>query len=204
MGCDKTRTVIVSSFQNGNPKEVIELKLPIAKDSLGTKTVFFENGKIQAMGQTQYGFRQGKWICYFENGKPEWEATFENDLENGVVTCYKPNGEWRRSNLVKGVRHGKDTFYFQDFLDSIYCFGYGQYVNGKEEGLWTKKDTTGILLVETTYVNGERIGYFSNRYKNGKLRLIGELRKDGSMKDFKFYDTNGIEKKQNDYLLRVI
>jgi antitoxin component YwqK of YwqJK toxin-antitoxin module len=73
-----------------------------------------------------------------------------------------------------------------------------------KQGLWTKTDTAGILLVEMTYVDGETVGYFTNRYKNGKLRLKGEMSKDGSMKNFTFYDENGAAKKQETYFLRKI
>lgn len=55
-----------------------------------------------------------------------------------------------------------------------------------------------------TYVNGKRLGYFTNRYKNGKLRLKGELEKDGSMKNFKFFDQNGRETKSGEYIIREI
>ncbi len=76
--------------------------------------------------------------------------------------------------------------------------------DGLEEGIWTKTDTLGILFVEITYVNGKRIGYFTNRYKNGKLRLKGELEKDGSMKNLKFFDQNGRETKSGEYIIREI
>ncbi len=55
-----------------------------------------------------------------------------------------------------------------------------------------------------TYVDGETKGYFTNRYKNGKLRLKGEMKKDGSMENFKFYDENGVERKKDSYTLRKI
>jgi uncharacterized protein len=202
--CNKKKTVIISTFTNGKSKELIEVTLPMTKDSSGLKKVFFENGKLRSFGQSRKGKRQGKWICYFQNGKPEWEAIFKDDIEDGEVTCYKENGDWRKNILTNGIRNGKTVSFFYDYFDSTYCYSTGQYINGLEQGLWTKTDTAGILLVEMTYVDGKTIGYFTNRYKNGKLRLIGEISKDGSMKNFRFYDENGTLKKQKNYFLRKI
>ena len=93
---------------------------------------------------------------------------------------------------------------FCDWFDSVNCYVTGYYVNGIEQGLWTKTDTSGILLVEMTYINGKAKGYFTNRYKNGKLKLQGELDSNGSMRKFKFYDEYGDVKKKKEYLLRKI
>ena len=202
--CDKTKTVILSKFPNGNPKEIIELQLPITKDSIGLMKVFFDDKKLRAFGQAKNKKREGQWICYFQNGNPEWKAIYKDDIENGEVTCYNENGGWRKMNVINGVKNGKTVEFNYYPLDSMYCYVYGQYVNDLEQGLWTKTDTAGVLLIEMTYVNGEHNGYFTNRYKNGKIRLKGELNKDNSMKNFKFYDENGVEKKQDSYLLRVI
>jgi antitoxin component YwqK of YwqJK toxin-antitoxin module len=77
-------------------------------------------------------------------------------------------------------------------------------VNGIAQGLWTKTDTSGVLLVEMTYIDGKAKGYFTNRYKNGKLKLQGELDENGSMRNFKFYDEYGVITKRKEYLLRKI
>ena len=91
-------------------------------------------------------------------------------------------------HVVNSVKNGKTVEFGYNSSDSMYCYVYGQYKNGLEEGLWTKTDTSGTLFVEMTYVNGKRLGYFTNYFKNGKLRLKGELEIDGSMKNFKFFE----------------
>jgi uncharacterized protein len=202
--CNKTKTVVLSKFPSGKPKEIIEFTKPITQDSIGLMKVYFENGNIHAFGDSKNRKRQGEWNCFLPNGKPEWKSVFKDDIGNGETICYDQDGFWRKFNVKNGIKHGKYTSYFYDQFDSVNCYINGYYVNGIEQGLWTKTDTLGVLLVEMTYTNGKAKGYFTNRYKNGKLKLQGELSEDGSMKNFKFYDEKGDVKKKEEYLLRKI
>lgn len=204
ISCSKSKTVVLSKFLNGKPRETIELTHPITKDSSGLMKVYFENGALQAFGKSKNRKRQGEWICFFPNGKPEWKSVFKDDIGNGETTCYDKDGFWRKFTVKNGVKDGRYTSYFYDAFDSVNCYINGYYVNGLEQGVWTKTDTSGVLLVEMTYTNGKAKGYFTNRYKNGKLKLQGELDENGSVKNFKFFDQKGNEKKQNEYLLRKI
>lgn len=204
ISCNKTKTVILSKFLSGKPKETIELTKPITQDSIGLMKVYFENGNLHAFGQSKNRKRQGEWICYFPNGKLEWKSVFKDDITNGETICYDKDGFWRRFNVKNGIKDGKYTNYVYDWLDSVNCYVNGYYVNGIEQGLWTKTDTSGVILVEMTYIDGKAKGYFTNRYKNGKLKLQGQLDENGSMKNFKFYDENGIITTRKEYLLRKI
>ena len=62
-----------------------------------------------------------------------------------------------------------------------------------KEGTWSRKDTTGGLLAEGTYVNRQRIGFLTNYFKNGKIRFRGEVNKDGKWINSKYFDRNGVE-----------
>ena len=53
IGCNKAKTVILSKFANGKPREIIELKLPVTQDSLGLLKFFFEDGTLRSLGQVQ-------------------------------------------------------------------------------------------------------------------------------------------------------
>ena len=202
--CNKTRTVIISKFENGNPQETIEYNLPITKDSIGLKKVFFKSGKLQAFGQTEKGKRNGDWVCYYENGKQEWRAHYDYEVENGELICYDTTGNWRKMVMVNGCKNGKTTEYFYNRFDKQKFFIHGQYSNCLEQGLWTKTDSVGTLLIEMTFVQGERVGYFTNRYKNGQIRLKGELQKSGSMKNFTFFDESGKPTKRDSYIIERI
>jgi len=204
IGCNKTKSVVLSRFHSGKPKEVIELSNPITQDSLGLMKVYFENGDLHTFGKLKNKKRQGEWICYFPNGNPEWKAFFKDDISNGETICYDTSGFWTKFNMKNGIKDGKYTSYFYDLFDSVKCYVNGQHVNGIEQGLWTKTDTSGVLLVEMTYIDGKAKGYFTNRYKNGKLKLQGELDENGSMRNFKFYDEYGIITKKKEYFLRKI
>jgi uncharacterized protein len=204
VSCNKTKSVVLSTFPNGKPRETIELNKPVGPDSLGLMKVYFENGDLHVVGKSRKGKREGEWICYYPDGKIEWTAFFKDGTENGETTYYDKEGFWKKSRLKNGIREGKYTSYFYDWFDSVKCYINGNYVHGIEEGLWTKTDTSGVLLVEMTYVKGKAIGYFTNRYKNGRIKLVGEIDENGSMKNFKFFDENGNLQKKDSYILRKI
>ena len=185
-------------------REIILLDKPGVKDSTGVKKTFFENGKLKCFGPVLNNLRNGSWTCYYDDGTIEWKATYEMDVEQGEVFCRSKNGSWSKFTVVNGIKEGKVIEYGFDANNNQYGFIYGQYENGLEQGLWTKTDTNGVVLIEMTYVKGERIGYFTNRYKNGKIRLKGELNKDGSMKNFTFFDELGMQKTSDSYIIERI
>ena len=204
ISCNKKKIIIRSTFSNGQPKETIELIDPISQDSIGILKEYYENGVLHVIGKSKNNKRQGEWIGYFPNRRIRWKSVFKDDIENGETTWYDKDGYWHKFESKNGIMDGRFTEYFYDWFDSVNCYIKGFYINGIKQGLWTKTDTFGVLLVEMTYNNGKAIGYFTNRYKNGKLKLRGEIDEKGDMKNFTFYDEYGNIKKKKEYILRKI
>jgi antitoxin component YwqK of YwqJK toxin-antitoxin module len=203
-GCKDNLEIVLTKYPNGQVHELLILNKPITKDSLGIKKVFFENGKLQCSGPILNNKRNGLWTCYYPNDSIEWRATYKMEVSNGEVFCRYKNGTWRKMTLVNGIKSGKTVEYNYDSVSKQYYYIHGFYGNNLEQGLWTKTDINGILLIEMTFVNGERVGYFTNRYKNGQIRLKGELQKDRSMRNFTFYDSTGKQTTQDSYIIEPI
>lgn len=203
-GCKDKVEVVLTKYSNGQIHELLVLNKPVTKDSIGIKKVFFENGKLQCSGPVSNDKRNGLWTCIYPNDSIEWRATYKMEVEDGEVFCRNQNGTWRQMTLVNGIKSGKTIEYNYDSLNKQHFFIHGQYDNNLEQGLWTKTDTKGVLLIEMTFIDGERIGYFTNRYKNGQIRLKGELQKDDSMRNFTFYDETGKQTTQDSYIIERI
>ena len=202
--CKSKVEVVLTKYTNGEIHELLILDKPITKDSLGIKKVFFETGKLQCSGPVSNNKRNGLWTCYYPNDSIEWRATYKMELEDGEVFYRYPNGAWRKTTIVKGAKNGKTSEYNYDSTSKEHFYIYGQYANNLEQGLWTKTDTNGVLLIEMTFIKGERIGYFSNRYKNGQIRIKGELQKDSSVQNFTFYDETDNKATKDSYVINRI
>lgn len=203
-GCKNNEDIILSRYRNGQAQEVLTLDHPITNDSTGMKKVFYSSGKLQCSGPVSRGRRNGLWTCYDHNDSIKWKATYKMDIEDGETFCRGEDGSWKTLTLRNGVKDGKTTLYYYSAFNKQHYYVHGQYSFNLEQGLWTKTDTNGVILIEMTLINGERIGYFTNRYPNGQIRLKGELQKDGSMRNFTFYDENGKQTTKESYALEKI
>jgi antitoxin component YwqK of YwqJK toxin-antitoxin module len=207
IGCNKSKTVILSKFANGNPQKIIELTFPVTQDSFGLLKYFFEDGTLKSLGHVQKSEPVGEWSYYFQSGKLLAKTFYSHGVENGDLIKYTEDGEWYKVHKVNGKRNGEFIEYYFDHFDSIYCYIYGSFKNDLKEGIWSRKNTTGVLLAQATYVNGQRIGILSNYFKNGKIKFRGEENKDGKWINSKFFDRNGVEikvLKTNTTLIRLI
>jgi antitoxin component YwqK of YwqJK toxin-antitoxin module len=204
VGCRDNYEIVLTKHENGQIRELLILDRPVSDDSTGIKKVYFDNGKLQCSGPVSNGLRNGEWTCFYPDGSIEWKATYKMEVENGEVFCRNANGTWRKFNVVNGIKEGKTIEYNFDSATSQYFFIYGQYSDNLEQGLWSKTDTNGVKLIEMNFVDGDRIGYFTNRYNNGEIRLKGELMKDGSMKNFTFYDETGKQTTRDSYIIERI
>lgn len=190
-GCDNQVEIIRSKHYNGQIEEILILTKPISRDSVGISTTFYENGPIHCQGKLINGQRNGEWICYYPNGEIEWKSSFKNGVEDGELFCNYPNGTWKKVFCKNGIKEGKTIEYNLDDKNHQFFYVYGQYKDNKEDGLWVKKDASGILLIEMTFKEGKRLGYFSNYYSNGKLRVKGEFGVDERVICNEVYDEKG-------------
>jgi antitoxin component YwqK of YwqJK toxin-antitoxin module len=198
-GCSRTLEIVYSKYDNGQVHEILILDNPVTADSIGIKKIFYENGDIKCTGGYKGGQRHGEWTCYYPNREIEWRSTYKDGLENGETFCNHLNGTWRKMNVRNGKKEGKTIEYNLDTLNNFYFYIYGQYKNEKEDGLWLKKDTNNTILIEMTFKDGKRLGYFANYYPNGNIRIKGNFIEGGQTQNVEYFDENGNRQELEDY-----
>lgn len=171
--CKKEQEIILSKYGNGQIHKKISYELPITKDSVGIKTMFFENGKLNCMGEYRNGQRHGKWICYNRNGAIKWDTNYNSGKEDGEVYCKYENGTWKKLTSENGVKIGKTIEYNYDSTNNHFYYIYGQYENDLETGIWIWKDTNQQIIKEINYERGVNVGYFAFYYPNGNVKMKG-------------------------------
>ena len=150
---DESR-VILSAYPNDSIKEVMYYDLPITADSIGTKEIYFENGKLQAKGGYKRGQRNGEWVCYKRNGQLEWKSKYVEGVENGTTECYGENGSWKKLTIINGCKQGPTEEYNTDGKANE-AWVYGQYKDCKETGLWKWKDKKQRVVAQLWYNDGK-------------------------------------------------
>lgn len=171
--CKEENEVILSRHDNGRVHEKISYKLPITNDSIGIKTLLYENGKLHCEGGYKNRERHGKWKCFNRKGGLKWEASYVNGKENGEVYCRYENGAWEKITTVNGVKTGKTVEYKFDSTKNNFYYVYGQYENDLETGVWTWRDTNQQIIKEVNFDKGVNVGYFAFYYPNGNIKMKG-------------------------------
>jgi hypothetical protein len=73
----------------------------------GPMISLYPNGKVEAVGQVEEGFRTGKWTFFDEQGVKTGEAEFLKGDFNGRRAFFNPDGSLKaEENWVKGLRQG--------------------------------------------------------------------------------------------------
>ena len=68
---------------------------------------FFKDGKLEAQGQTEGGFRSGKWSFFNEAGQKVGETEFKKGDYHGRRVIYGANGQLKAEEFwVEGKRQG--------------------------------------------------------------------------------------------------
>jgi antitoxin component YwqK of YwqJK toxin-antitoxin module len=181
--------VVLTRFPNDSIQEVIYFNVPVTKDSVGVKEIYYENGNLHAKGSYKNGKREGKWTCYTLDGKLEWRAEYTQGLENGLTECFMENGSWRKMNIINGCKQGVTTEYNLDSTGGE-SWVYGQYKNCKEDGEWIWKNKQGRVVTRQCYAQGKPDKYYENYYSNGVVYNKAFLR-NGYIDSLETFDSLG-------------
>lgn len=154
----------------------------------GEVRAYYPNGQLKSTGLYVNGKPEGYHQYYYEDsvanresGQLEYEATYKRGKRNGVVKWYYENGNLETEREYSdGERNGVYRNYTMDGkLDVMYI-----YREGKKDGIYEKHYTDG------TYVTGS--------YRNDKLMLEREFRKNGVIKTVRKYGIpKGCIRKEN-------
>ena len=188
--CKTEKTEIISKYDNGQVKEQIIKGIDTLPKDYVLKQIFHENGNLKCQGYKSNEIREGKWTCFYKNGEIEWIGTYSNGMENGLIECYYKDGTWKKSFVKNNIPHGKITEMNYGSANSVFFIVNGQYIDGKEEGIWIYKDTSNLKLMEINFENGMKNGLYYQFHKNGLKSIIGYYA-EGQLNDTtKLYDEN--------------
>ncbi|MBQ3689490.1 MAG: hypothetical protein II937_06440 [Bacteroidales bacterium] len=171
--------------EDGNKKEETTYKNGVPN---GKSTSFYPDGKISAVATYANGKLNGSFSKKHENGKPEMAGSFLNGELDGLVTVYDSKGVKESEITYKnGVKDGKFTYYFPNgkiyksgtYTDDELNGKYIEYSSMQElvavddYELVMQPDGDIIGFETGIYVNGEKDGYWEERYtKDGKNIIL--------------------------------
>jgi antitoxin component YwqK of YwqJK toxin-antitoxin module len=142
----------------------------------GEWTIWNELGELIERGAFANGLRAGEWTTY-RDGVMRERMVYEGGLEHGEVSRWsadgtlvetgsywygRPDSRWRYYGAAglamdgtfhNGERHGAWTYYAGGAKAEA-----GRFENGLREGVWTRWDTTGAVIDERSYRQGQLVG----------------------------------------------
>jgi antitoxin component YwqK of YwqJK toxin-antitoxin module len=143
--------------------------------------------KIRNKGNYVGGKKEGMWEYRHENGKvskaidyrnDDWHGSYKEWYESGNLMC---EGQW-----VKGNVSGEWIEYY-DAPDKI--GKKGNYVDGKQEGMWEYRYENGKLRKVIHYRNDDRHGSYKEWHESGNLRYEGQYVKGNKSGEWiEYYD----------------
>lgn len=101
---------------------------------------------------------------YYDGYSIQAEYTLKNGLLNGTLKSYYQNGNLKKT---------------------------GNYINGKENGLFKEYNEDGSISIEYNMKNGEMNGAFKTYYENGQVKKTGSFLNGKGNGNFKEYAENG-------------
>lgn len=113
----KSESVVVETWENGNPKRTAEYIInDDGSKSLYKETMFFkEKQKFIEGTYNKQQQRDGKWTSWFEDGKQNSQGTYVDGKEQGKYTVWFPNSQIHYTGKYnKGVKTGKWKFYNEE------------------------------------------------------------------------------------------
>lgn len=101
---------------------------------------------------------------YYDGYSIQAEYTLKNGLLNGTLKSYYQNGNLKKT---------------------------GNYINGKENGLFKEYNEDGSINIEYSMKDGVMNGAFKTYYENGQVKKIGSFLNGKGNGNFKEYAENG-------------
>ncbi len=105
----------------------------------GSFVTYFENGKVEMIGEMSKNKNSGYWRYYYTNGSIESEGYFSNDIAEGSWKWYYPDGRLKEE---------------------------GSYFNGKKNGVWVKYEPDGKPIKKNIYFKDKKLNeveYFDTK-----------------------------------------
>ena len=173
---EDTREEVLERYENGSKKIVGIYSGKGSEEILKKKIYFFPNGQIEKEENfNEEQQRHGMYLEYFEDGKIKIETEYrDGKIFNGRIPY--------SSRIVEYPDGRKERKFFQCFEDSEVKYldelsggdkskvnrCYGEYKNGKREGVWTLSNPSNWDYVNKESFRFRGEGNYQNNKKDGE------------------------------------
>ncbi|MFZ8835533.1 MAG: toxin-antitoxin system YwqK family antitoxin [Flavobacteriales bacterium] len=179
----------------------------------GGFTFFYEDGNIMSEVNHIENGRKSFTKHYRPDGSVQAEGMYvtSNQLDENGEPLRLKQGEWNYFD-PNGIKRLVENYNQNTLHGPTETFGSESqslekeiYVDGKKDGVWTKRDESGTMIHELNYRNGDFHGFCKQFYPNGRVQSMGSY-ESGKMNGFwGYFGENGqIEKKIQYELGKVI
>jgi antitoxin component YwqK of YwqJK toxin-antitoxin module len=136
------------SYQDKNGALISEIPVDT---NLAEIICYYPNGKVAMRIPLKKCMYHGKFVSYYPSGNIFRELTYIDDDIEGKVKEFYSNGELRESvTYLHNTQHGPYTLYHQNGKK----FKEGNFILGKEDGIWQIYDDADNLREILKYCNG--------------------------------------------------
>ncbi|MFN0031334.1 MAG: toxin-antitoxin system YwqK family antitoxin [Flavobacteriales bacterium] len=167
-------------------------------DSLGRRTgqwkLYHNTGEQRAIGKYENGKKEGKWTYYFTNGKTEQQGEYRLDAATGHWEWFFADGRQHRDEYY---RKGREDGHAIEYDSTGMVINEGDYIDGNKNGVW--KLTVNDHTEEGEYLDGERQGEWVWKYADGQKAFVGEYQAGIPVGKHKYYYANGMLKMKGEY-----
>ena len=162
----------------------------------GTWTLFYDDGKIYAIGKYKNGKRQGSWKFFYKDGKLLEKGFYRDGQPHGQWTWYYPNGKVLRiENFDYGIRQGP----YYELSQNGDTIVKANYSDGELHGHWYLQ--VGDFMQTVNYKYGRKTGTWKTfYYPEKKLMCIDHYQNNKPNGKHKCYYPNGRIKEYGEYL----
>ncbi|TXI83207.1 MAG: toxin-antitoxin system YwqK family antitoxin [Crocinitomicaceae bacterium] len=134
--------------------------------------IYHENTLLMAHGIFKNQKKDSVWTHFGPSGRLTTRESYKDGLLHGKQIIYyvpeDPNDKSERiakiSNFVKGTLEGEVIEYFDFGTVKTTC----KYVNGKKQGVCISNHANGQKMIQESYENGVKHGYFFAYDESGK------------------------------------
>lgn len=160
----------------------------------GLNRLYYKDGKLQLKVKYKNGIRDGKLVSYNEKGVLTEKKTYKNGKWIGERVSYYDNGQIRNKSVFdKKGNFIKSEAYFKNGKQ-MYFSAIDKKGNGESYNVYANDS-----IRERTYLKEHKVWKEERFEENGKRTKITEFNPDGTYKNIKSFDENGLLEIDTDY-----
>ena len=196
---------VILKTEDGNPKLVYHVAEKDGKKERVKEELFYDNGKVQYVGEFKDEKPFGKWKFYFEDGKLFAEGIFEGSEYGKDWKFYRNDGKQLHPKGVPEIqafsnmnaptmvsfKEGDEQYEYL-FYPDFKTKALGKTINGKREGKWTYWFQNGNKWTEAEFVDGLQHGEQTVYHENGQTYYKGNLENGIRVGEWSFFDEGGV------------